>query len=198
MDQLPMIDPGPVCRGCCCVRQGIAMQIRDLTRDEIERIWTIDRAEEIDGIYSLRNGALVLEPKQITVHGWSSKKAAIYTPQFYACYDRGGLFTGAFDGETLAGVAVVDTVWRGTQADLLQLDFLHVSRPYRGQGLGQRLFAQAQAFARQRGARGLYISAIPSRHTVTFYQSLGCQVLVEPDPELFAREPEDIHFVCPL
>jgi hypothetical protein len=63
---------------------------------------------------------------------------------------------------------------------------------------GRQLFAHAQAAAQERWARGLYISATPSTHTVGFYRSLGCRLIAEPDPELFALEPEDIHFVCPL
>lgn len=171
---------------------------RPLERAEIPQVWTIDRAEQIDGIYTLRDGELLLEPAQIEVRGWPPGEAEKYTPLLLACYDRGGSFTGAFDGARLAGVAAVDTVWRGPRGDLLQLEFLHVGQPYRGQRLGRRLFAHAQAIAQARGARGLYVSATPSRHTVDFYRSLGCQVTATPDPELFAREPEDIHFVCTL
>ena len=40
----------------------------------------------------------------------------------------------------------------------------------------------------------MYISATPTQHTIDFYLRLGCQVTNEPDPELFAQEPEDIHF----
>jgi hypothetical protein len=39
----------------------------------------------------------------------------------------------------------------------------------------------------------LYISATPSEHTIDFYLTLGCTLVDAPDPELFAREPEDIH-----
>lgn len=174
------------------------MQLRALTRAEVKRVWTIDRSEVINNVYYLRDGALVLEPEHYDMRGWPPGTVEASTPLLYACYDRGGAFTGAFDGATLAGVAVLDTLWRGAQRDLLQLEFLHVGRPYRGQGLGRRLFAHAQARARQRGARGLYVSATPSEHTVSFYRSLGCRLLAAPDPELFALEPEDIHFWCPV
>jgi predicted N-acetyltransferase YhbS len=78
----------------------------------------------------------------------------------------------------------------------VQLTFLHVSRAYRDHGLGARLFAGARTIARARGARGLYVSATPSEHTIGFYLRMGCRVLAEPDPELFALEPEDIHLEC--
>jgi hypothetical protein len=60
------------------------------------------------------------------------------------------------------------------------------------------LFALAAAEARRRGARQLYISATPSEHTVQFYQRQGCTLTLTPDPELYALEPDDIHFVFDL
>lgn len=108
------------------------MELRPLAREEIALVWTIDRREVINHIYSLRDGALVLEPEHYDMQGWPPGEAETYTPLLLACYDRGGVFTGAFDGATLAGIGVVDTVCRGPQRDLLQLEFLHVSRPYRG------------------------------------------------------------------
>jgi hypothetical protein len=64
--------------------------------------------------------------------------------------------------------------------------------------LGQRLFGLAAVEAKKRGAKRMYISATPSQHTVAFYLRLRCEVTPEPDPELLALEPEDIHFVYDL
>ena len=174
------------------------MQIRPLSREEVEQIWSIDRSEVTETIYRLENGALVPYPVYFDLHGWPPGEAEIYSPLLFECFDRGGAFTGAFDGPRLVGVAVLDTPWLGPKRDLLQLKFLHVAYGYRDQGLGARLFAHARALARERGARGLYISATPSEHTVRFYQRMGCVLAASPDPELFALEPEDIHFTCPV
>lgn len=170
---------------------------RPLSRDEIPLIWTIDRAELIDRIYVLQDGELVLQPHNFAVPGWPPGMAEKDTPLLYETFDRGGHFLGALDEGQLVGVAVVDTRWRGPLRDLLQLEMLHVSNPYRKQGLGTRLFTEAQAVARDRGANGLYISATPSENTVNFYRRLGSTVIAEPDPGLFAREPDDIHLICP-
>lgn len=172
------------------------IQLRRLARAEVPLVWTIDRAEQIDGFYRLRDGRLELRPERFDARGWPPGEGEKYTPLLLECHDRGGIFTGAFDGARLAGVAVVDTIWRGPARDLLQLEFFHVSRPYRGQGLGRRLFAHARAVAQERGARGLYISATPSRHTIDFYRRQGCAPTPAPDPELLALEPEDIHLEC--
>jgi predicted N-acetyltransferase YhbS len=166
---------------------------RLLTRNEINKVWRIDRSELIEAVYSLVDGRLVLSPEHYDAKGWPDGEAEKYTPILEDCYDRGGWFYGIFQGDNLIGVAVLESQFIGADKDQLQLKFLHVSRKYRGKGFGKRLFDLAVVEARQRGANSLYISATPSEHTVNFYMRLGCKVTLEPDKELFELEPEDIH-----
>lgn len=166
---------------------------RTLSRDEISKVWTIDRAEVIDAVYYLEDGALVLKPEHYDMRGWPAGEAAKYTPELENCHDAGGWFHGLFEGERLAAAAVLENRFIGCGRDMLQLKFLHVSRGYRSRGLGKRLFRLAEEEARRRGARRMYVSATPSERTIGFYLSLGCKVTGEPDPELFALEPLDIH-----
>jgi predicted N-acetyltransferase YhbS len=127
------------------------------------------------------------------VSGWPPGESDLYLPILLDTHDRQGYFEAAFDGDRLAGVAVVDPRPRGAHGELVQLEFFHVSRPYRKAGLGSRLFESAKVAAVAFGARGLYISATPSENTVNFYRAKGCVLSPQPDPELFALEPEDIH-----
>lgn len=173
-------------------------QFRELERTEIGRIWTIDRREHITHIYRLVHGALRLEPHDFDVPGWHPENVARTTPLLYDMFDRGAQFFAAFDGDQLAAISVLDVLPRGDTGELLQLELLHVGRDHRGHGLGTRLFEQARAAARALGARALYISATPSGNTVRFYQRRGATLLAAPDPELLAREPEDIHLECPV
>ncbi len=169
---------------------------RELKRDEIEEIWNIDRREVIENVYYLEDDALILKPEYYDMQGWPRGEAELYTPLLYECFDRGGWFCGAFDGAKLVGVAILDSKFIGKDKDQLQLKFLHISRDYRGQGLGKKLFEMASTKACEWGARQMYISATPSKNTVNFYLQLGAVVASEPDPELFALEPEDIHLEC--
>ena len=169
---------------------------RQLTRAEIPLIWSIDRREVIENFYHLENGALVLRADHVEVAGWPPGEVERYTPILLACFDRGGWFHGVFDDDKLVGIAVLDSKFIGRNKDQLQLEFLHVSRVYRGRGLGARLFDLTKTQASARGARRLYISATPSENTINFYRGLGCVVTSEPDPDLFALEPEDIHLEC--
>jgi predicted N-acetyltransferase YhbS len=173
------------------------MEFRTLERGEIELIWTIDRRETIERIYRLEAGKLRLEPVNAEHPGWRPDQVRTSTPGLYESFDRGAIFFAAFDGSSLVGNAVLDTLWLGPRGDLLQLKRFHVSRDYRAQGVGSRLFEQARAAARTRGARGMYISSAPTENTVRFYQRRGAVFLETPDPELFAFEPEDIHLECP-
>ena len=81
---------------------------------------------------------------------------------------------------------------------MVQLKFLHVSSAYRGRGAGLQLYQAARARAAKAGARRLYVSATPSEHTVDFYLALGFVLSLQPDPQLFALEPEDIHLEGPV
>lgn len=168
---------------------------RLLQRNELPAIWTIDRSEFIERIFVLEGGELMPRELNILVPGWPAGQPEREAPQFLAAFDEGAWFLGAWDGPVLAGVAILDTKPVASQASALQLKFLHVSRPYRGTGVGVELFERARREAGVRGARTMYISATESEHTVRFYLARGCRVNPAPDPELFALEPEDIHLL---
>jgi predicted N-acetyltransferase YhbS len=170
---------------------------RSLSRNEIEKIWSdINRSELIDGVYHLEDGALQLRPVHHDLAGWPLGEAEQYGPILESCHDRGGWFHGLFDDDRLIGIAVVESEFIGRNGEQVQLKFLHVSRPYRSQGLGQQLFGLAKAEAAKRGAKSLYVSATRSKHTIDFYRQQGCTLATEPDPALFELEPEDIHLDC--
>jgi GNAT superfamily N-acetyltransferase len=170
--------------------------VRELLREEIEQIWSIDRSEVIKNIYTFENGKLLLKPEHFEAQGWPQGEEEKYSPIFYDCFERGGWFWGAFDEGKIIGVAILESKFIGKNKDTLQLKFMHVSRAYRNIGLGKELFEIASVAARRWGARRLYISATPTENTVNFYLRLGCVIAEEPDAELFAFEPEDIHLEC--
>jgi predicted N-acetyltransferase YhbS len=171
---------------------------RELLREEVKRVWDIDRSEVIENIYYLENGKLVLKPETYHMTGWPPGEAELYTTILLDCFDRGGWFYGLFDEVKLVGVTILENKFIGKNKNLLQLKFLHVSSAYRKQGLGHRLFELSKVKAQEKGAKGLYISATPSENTINFYLHLGCVRTQHPDPELFALEPEDIHLECTI
>ena len=171
----------------------MSVKIRNLDRTELADIWTIDRSEVIDKVHHHENGELVLKDEHYNVTGWHPDQIKKDSDVLLDCFDAGGSFLGAFASNELVGVCVLESRFLHRSSDQLQLKFLHVSRRHRGSGLGRELFQKAADKARSSGASSLYISATPSENAVRFYQSLGCSLIKQPDPELFALEPEDIH-----
>jgi len=171
---------------------------RGLTREEIDLIWTIDRSEVHHHIYKVVDGRLLLVPAHFDVPGWDPQTIEADAVKLRACFDRGGVFRGGFDGDALVGVSVVDTKLIESAPDHLGLLYLYVSRWVRGQGVGMRLFAEAAEAARAFGARALYISSTPTENTVDFYLHRGASLVADPDPALFAAEPDDVHLTYPL
>ncbi len=169
---------------------------RELRREEIPAIWGIDRREVIENIFVAGPGGLTLQAAPFDVPGWQAGRPAEMTPVFETSFDLGAWFGGAFEGEQMVGVAVLENEYFGADGRTLQLSFLHVSAETRGSGVGKALFDRARAEAKVRGAKRMYVSATPTERTVRFYLARGCQVLAEPDPRLFELEPEDIHLAC--
>jgi GNAT superfamily N-acetyltransferase len=172
--------------------------IRQLRNDEIDTVWTIDRSEVIHRIYRLQQGVLVLEPAYCEASGWPPGEVERVTPLLHDCHRRGGGFYGMFEDKVLVGAAVIDGEFIGPDRAWVAVKFLYVSGSHRGKGVGSRLFQYAKDMARRSGARGLYISSTPTENTVNFYLHLGCEIAPEPDPTLFALEPEDIHLTFAL
>ncbi len=98
---------------------------------------------------------------------------------------------GAFDGDALVGFAQLGERL-GSCGQYIELVSYHVSAPYRGKGIGRRLFATICDAARSLGAEKLYISAHSSRESQAAYRALGCVPAQEVDAMRAANEPCDV------
>lgn len=166
---------------------------RALTRAEISKLSHLNRTETIDHIYYERDGNLLLEKEHYDVPDWSQEDKQRRIAELQAVFDKGATFFGAFDGDVLTGMSVLDHAPVKSGNKRLNLSGLWVSANYRGHGVGKVLFQLAAQEARQRGARVMYVSATPSENTVHFYQNLGCTLADPIDSSLYEKEPEDIH-----
>lgn len=111
--------------------------------------------------------------------------------------EGGGAVCAAIDEATglVAGFASIEGRLMGEGGQLYQLSNLHISRPYRGRGLGKQLFDWSVSEALHRGGAGLYISASSCEATQAFYAKLGCVHALMPDERLSALEPYDVQLV---
>ena len=174
--------------------------IREMTDRELDRIGEVDRSEHVTHEYVHRGRALERRSVDMEVPDWSRSGSHEHSVQGRAeawrpILERGGTLVGAFDGSTLVGFAIYRP---GLAESLANLAALYVSRGHRRGGIGARLVDEVVRLARADGARRLYVSATPSGATVEFYRSRGFEPTAEPNAELFALEPDDIHMIRAL
>jgi GNAT superfamily N-acetyltransferase len=177
----------------CAVEDRV--EIRRLARTELSRVGEIDRTEHIELLYELRGTELVERPGNwnasawdVGGHGEHSVEAKRDELEHYV--DAGGMAFGAFVDGRLVGIGVVVPQLRPGVA---QLAFLHVTQRLRGAGIGRRLSGELEQVARGAGDSSMVVSATPSANTVRFYKGRGFELMPQPLPELFEREPEDVH-----
>lgn len=176
-------------------------EVRTLGSGDLNLIARIDRTEHVDVEYAVVDGQLIERPASIPdVRPWdpigtgehSVASMIVFCEPIVA---RGAAFFGAFDGDTLLGLAIVEAAF---EPGLAWLAFLHVSREARRQGAASALWDSAIKEAAATGAESIYVSATPTGSAVGFYRSRGCTLANPPHPALVAAEPEDIHLVCPV
>ncbi|MDJ0665596.1 MAG: GNAT family N-acetyltransferase [Acidimicrobiia bacterium] len=177
-----------------------AIEIRKLGTDGIELIREIDRSEHIDTLYTVKESGLLAESVDFDVPPWDSEghgdhSSARRITEFRPIVDGGATLLGAFVDDVLAGIAIVD---QSFEDGIAWFAFLHVSRGFRRRGVASALWVAGVEVAASAGANAVYVSATPSGSAVGFYTSRGCKLAEEPHPALFAKEPEDIHLICPL
>ena len=174
--------------------------LQQLPIDDIARIAEIDRTEHVTVGYTASDGALTAAPVDWHVPAWHTTgdgphSVAGMIKAWKPILEKGGVLIGAFDGERLAGIAIVR--YRLAEA-MAQLAILFVSREYRRHGIARQLVHEVERLARADGATRLYVSATPSESAVGFYLNHGFVPTAHPDPDLFAKEPEDIHMLKEL
>lgn len=173
--------------------------LRVLTPEELNKVRDIDRTERIRTRFFLQDGQLVKRQGNWDAGPWQEGEGRhSYGGLILAgeeLLEQGGTALGAFDGPRMVGIAIYRPRLRLTMG---QLALLHVSQGYRRRGISSRLLKEVVRCALEDGATHLYVSATPSPSAVGFYQRQGFAPTNDPDPELLAEEPNDIHMVMPL
>jgi predicted N-acetyltransferase YhbS len=168
------------------------MEIRNLNREEIEKVRDITRNEVIEQIYYFESGQLVLMDEFHDMKGWNPGELDGCIAHLYDIFDRNGTLFGAFEANKLIGISALESEFMGQDENQLQLYFHQVDSNFRHNGVGGKLFRNAVKKAIDLGAKSLYISATPSRNTIGFYLHMGCRLVSEVNQELFRLEPKDI------
>ena len=162
---------------------------------DLQRIRDIERSERIGVLYIQHGTQLEERHGDFDSPNWRTEgdgehSLAAQQAHVEELLASGAVALGAFDGDRLAGIGILVQHLR---PGIAQLAYLHVSNGYRASGIGKRLSEDLDCIAREGGDAEIVVSATPSQNTVRFYLGCGYRPMVEPFPELFAREPEDIH-----
>ena len=168
------------------------VQIKPLTRENF-REDSLDgfvRRQEVSECWRCVEGAWKLLPISF-VDEWDAACRREKATEILKTIDDSGSVVGAFTGAQLVGFAMLGERL-GSREQYVELVSFHVSAPYRGQGIGRRIFAAICDAARATGADKLYISAHSSKESQAAYRALGCVLAEAIDPVRAENEPCDV------
>lgn len=169
-----------------------AVQIQTVTCDNfgLDSLDGFIRHQEVSECWRNVDGVWNLLPI-IFVEDWQTPRLREEAAEILQRIREGGKAVGAFVGGEVVGFAVLGRRL-GSRRQYIELTSLHVSEPYRRQGIGGRLFAAICDAARTTGAEKLYISAHSSKESQAAYRALGCVHAQEADEAHVAAEPWDV------
>ena len=99
----------------------------------------LDRSEQVDGLYRFDRDELTLASVERDVPPWSEAKLEHNVARVRGVLESGGTGFGAWDGNSLVGIATLHPGPIGGDPKMLMLDFLHVTRTHRVHGIGKAL-----------------------------------------------------------
>ena len=98
----------------------------------------------------------------------------------------------------LKGFVSAEAELFGGEEGYCDLSSIHVSEDMRKQGIGRALFLAAKTWAKQKGAKKLYISAHSAIESQAFYRSMGCVEANVYHQGHVEKEPFDCQLECIL
>lgn len=110
---------------------------------------------------------------------------------------NGFVYAAFYDGKLKGFVSVEPEIFGGKQR-YYDLSSIHVSEDMRNKGIGRKLFLAAKEWAKQKGAKKLYISAHSAVESQAFYKSMGCVEAEVYNQKHVEDEPYDCQLECRL
>ena len=168
------------------------MEYRELLEDEItlELFKDFNRYQKVTKCWRKVDGQWIIKDIAF-IDQWSLEEYNELVSYLKNTLRTSGVIYGAFIDETLQGFASIEGSPIGSKGEYLDLSSIHVSLEARGRGIGKKLFLLSAQWAREKGAKKLYISAHSSVETQSFYKALGCIEAEEYNQEHVMREPYD-------
>lgn len=175
------------------------LEYRTLQEHEIERelFRQFQRHQVVTKCYRKENGQWVIRDAPF-IDDWSEADYAVLVSCLKHTVCTGGLVLGAFADGVLKGFVSVESTLFGGSQNYLDLTSLHVSEDMRKKGIGAALFLAAKAWAKEHGAKKLYISAHSAVESQAFYHKMGCAEAEQYNHAHVEKEPFDCQLECTL
>ena len=173
------------------------IQYRTLRADEIDRALFASflRHQTVTNCWRKENNTWVIQNAPF-IDDWSERDYQTLVVCLKHTAAASGLVYAAFCDGLLKGFVSVEPGLFGGEQKYLDLSSLHVSEDKRGQGVGKTLFLAAKAWAREHGARKLYISAHSAVESQAFYKAMGCVEAQVYNQRHVDAEPYDCQLEC--
>jgi len=126
------------------------------------------------------------------IENWTREKKREITSFLRECIKDNGIVLGVFYQNLLKGFSCLPNRFYGDNNEYIELSYIHVSSEIRNKGIGKKLFLKTIEYAKDMGAKKIYISAHPAVETQAFYDSVGCIPAKKIIDEIYKREPLDI------
>ena len=175
------------------------MQYRSLRADELNRelFSNFTRRQVVTKCWRKEKGEWKIKEVPF-IDDWSEENYATLVSCLKNTILTGGFVYGAFSDNALKGFVSVEPTLFGGEQKYLDLSSIHVSEDMRGQGIGKVLFLAAKEWAKENGARKLYISAHSSVESQAFYKAMGCVEAEVYNQKHVEEEPCDCQLECSL
>ena len=153
----------------------ILLQYRVLDAEEICRELFRDfiRHQTVTKCWRKENGRWIIKDAPF-VDDWTEQDYQILISCLKNTILSNGFVYAAFYDGKLKGFVSVDPEIFGGEQGYCDLSSINISEDFRIKGIGKTLFLEAKKWAKQNGAKKLYISAHSSVESQAFYQSMGC------------------------
>ena len=175
------------------------IQYRNLSLNEMrtELFDGFIRRQNVTECWRKENGKWKIKDDPF-IDDWSESDYQILVDCLRNTIITGGFVYAAFYKGILKGFTSVESVLFGGEQKYMDLSSIHVSEDMRNKGIGAELFLAAKEWAKDKGAKKLYISAHSAVESQAFYKKMGCVEAEVYDRKHVDKEPYDCQLECKL
>jgi len=175
------------------------IEYRNLVQDEIctELFSGFNRRQIVTKCRRKENGKWIIKEAPF-IDDWSKDDYCFLVSCLKNTVATGGFVYAAFYNNVLKGFVSVEAEMFGGEQKYLDLSSIHISEDMRNKGIGTSLFFAAKKWAKEHGARKLYISSHSAVETQAFYKKMGCVEAQVYNQQHVEQEPYDCQLECEL